>query len=130
MRTGGIQAPRKAENVPTANVATVKGIPDLAAARNALQRCMDYGHFTTEAEWHEAAKLALDYIDEAAETNVELVAALEAAIERMEAVSESLPVHKRHKGVSKAAHVAHLAGHLFQHAKIARAALSKAKGTP
>ena len=54
--------------------------------------------------------------------------ALRAAVERMEHVSELLPVEKRHKGVSQRAHVQHLAGHLYQHAKIARAALLKAEG--
>lgn len=58
----------------------------------------------------------------------ELLAALKSAAERMEAVSESLPVEKRAVGVSQATHVAHLAGHLFQHSKRARAAIAKATG--
>jgi len=59
-----------------------------------------------------------------------LLAALEAAVKRMEAVAESIPVHRRAKGVSQATHVAHMAGHLAQHAKIARAAIAKATGEP
>lgn len=58
----------------------------------------------------------------------ELVAAFEAAVERMETVSQRIGVENRHKGISQRAHVAHMAGHLEQHAKIARAALAKAKG--
>jgi hypothetical protein len=57
-----------------------------------------------------------------------LLAALEAAVERMEAVAEGIPVHNRHSGVSQATHVAHMAGHLAQHAKIARAAIAQARG--
>ena len=56
-----------------------------------------------------------------------LVAALKAAIEDMELVADSLPVEKRHEGVSQATHVNHIAGHLAQHAKIARAALEAAQ---
>ncbi len=67
------------------------------------------------------------YADEPATVETELLAALEAATERMEAVAAGIPVHKRHKGVSPATHVAHMAGHLEQHAKIARAAIRKAK---
>ena len=55
--------------------------------------------------------------------NERLRAALEAAIERMEAVADGIPVNNRANGVSQATHVAHMAGHLAQHAKIARAAL-------
>ncbi|GAG08834.1 unnamed protein product, partial [marine sediment metagenome] len=55
-----------------------------------------------------------------------LAEALEKAVERMEAVAEGIPVHNRAKGVSQAAHVAHMAGHLAQHAKKARAALAAA----
>lgn len=56
----------------------------------------------------------------------DLLKALEAAIERMEAVSAGIPINKRHKGVSPQTHVLHMAGHLAQHAKIARKALAKA----
>lgn len=48
-------------------------------------------------------------------------AAFLAAIERMEAVAEGIPIHKRNRGVSPATHVRHMAGHLEQHAKKARA---------
>lgn len=58
-----------------------------------------------------------------------LAEALEKAVERMEAVAEGIPVHNRAKGVSQAAHVAHMAGHLAQHAKKARAALAAAEVT-
>lgn len=58
----------------------------------------------------------------------ELLEALEAAAERMELVSELLPVHNRAKGVSQSRHVKHLAGHLFQHAKIASRAIATARG--
>jgi len=58
----------------------------------------------------------------------ELLAALVAAAERMEAVAEGIPIHKRHHRVSAATHVAHMAGHLAQHAKLARAAIAKATG--
>ena len=57
----------------------------------------------------------------------ELLAALKKAVERMEAISEHLPVEKRAVGVSQRGHVQHLAGHLFQHAKIARAAIARAE---
>jgi hypothetical protein len=56
----------------------------------------------------------------------ELLRAMEAAVERMEAVAEGILIEKRHKGVSPETHVRHMAGHLAQHAKIARAALEKA----
>jgi hypothetical protein len=55
----------------------------------------------------------------------ELVAALRAAVERMEAVADRIPVHNRAKGISQRAHVQHMAGHLAQHAKIARALLQR-----
>jgi hypothetical protein len=58
--------------------------------------------------------------------HAELLAALEAAVERMEAVAKSIPVCNRAKGVSQRAHVEHTAGHLAQHAKIARAFIAKA----
>ena len=60
--------------------------------------------------------------------NAELVRILEAALERMEAVSERIGVEHRSEGVSQRAHVGHMAAHLGQHAKIARADLAKAKG--
>ena len=44
----------------------------------------------------------------------------------MEAVAEGILIEKRHKGVSPETHVSHMASHLAQHAKIARAALEKA----
>ena len=56
----------------------------------------------------------------------ELLKAMEAAVERMEAVAEGILIEKRHKGVSPETHVSHMASHLAQHAKIARAALEKA----
>ena len=58
----------------------------------------------------------------------ELLAALEAITERAEDVSVKIPVENRSEGVSQAAHVRHMASHLAQHAKIARAAIAKAKG--
>lgn len=58
----------------------------------------------------------------------ELLKAFKAAVERMEAVADRIPVQNRHKGVSQRAHVQHMAGHLEQHAKIARAAIAKAEG--
>ena len=60
--------------------------------------------------------------------NAELVRILEAALERMEAVSERIGVENRSEGVSQRAHVCHMAAHLAQHAKIARADLAKARG--
>lgn len=65
-----------------------------------------------------------------AEENAALLAALEAAAERMEHVSQSVLIDKRHRGVSPATHVRHMAAHLEQHAKRARAAADKAKGGP
>lgn len=59
--------------------------------------------------------------------NERLREALEAAINRMEAVADGIPVVNRASGVSQATHVAHMAGHLAQHAKIARAALTSPK---
>jgi hypothetical protein len=56
----------------------------------------------------------------------DMLAALMAAVERMEAVADGILVEKRQRGVSPAAHVRHMAGHLAQHAKIARAALAQA----
>ena len=52
-----------------------------------------------------------------------LAKALEAAVKCMEAVSVNIPVHLRSEGISQAKHVAFMASHLAQHAKIARAAL-------
>lgn len=69
------------------------------------------------------AKTALAAAPDLLRERDDLRAALEAAVERMEAVAEGIPVHKRHKGVSPATHVAHMAGHLAEHAKIARKAL-------
>lgn len=60
--------------------------------------------------------------------NTELLAALEAITERAEDVSQKIPVENRSEGVSQASHVRHMASHLAQHAKIARAAIEKAKG--
>ena len=57
----------------------------------------------------------------------ELLKAMEAAVERMEAVSDGILIEKRSRGVSAAAHVRHMAGHLEQHAKKARAALNRFK---
>lgn len=67
------------------------------------------------------------YLRHCANVLPELMGAMAAAIERMEAVAQGIPVHNRAVGVSQATHVAHMAGHLAQHAKIARAALSKAE---
>jgi hypothetical protein len=61
------------------------------------------------------------------EENARLRRALEAAVERMEAVSVGIPVENRHEGVSQATHVRHMAGHLAQHAKLARTALEQTK---
>jgi hypothetical protein len=60
--------------------------------------------------------------------NTELLEALEAAVERMEAVAKIIPIAERQRGVSPETHVLHTASHLAQHAKIARAAIAKAKG--
>lgn len=59
----------------------------------------------------------------------ELLAALKAITERAEAVSDGIHVEKRNEGVSQAQHVRHMANHLAQHAKIARAAIAKAEGS-
>jgi hypothetical protein len=56
----------------------------------------------------------------------ETLKAFEAAVERMEAVADGILIEKRSRGVSPATHVRHMAGHLAQHAKIARAAIEKA----
>lgn len=58
----------------------------------------------------------------------ELLEALKNITERAEAVSEGITVDKRNPGVSQATHVAHMASHLAQHAKKARAAIAKAEG--
>lgn len=57
----------------------------------------------------------------------ELLEALEAITERAEAVAAKIHVEKRHKGVSQAVHVRHMASHLEQHAKKAREVINKAK---
>ena len=59
---------------------------------------------------------------------VNLLAAMEAAVERMECVAEHIPVENRPHGVSQATHVRHLAGHLAVHARFAREALAAAGG--
>lgn len=60
-------------------------------------------------------------------SNTEVLKAFAAAVECMERVAEHIPIEKRSRGVSPEMHVRHAAGHLFQHAKIARAALEKAQ---
>jgi hypothetical protein len=75
----------------------------------------------------EAAVWLLDNAHRLSEDNKRLRAALEAAVERMEAVSVGIPVENRHEGVSQATHVRHMAGHLAQHAKLARTALEQTK---
>ncbi len=57
----------------------------------------------------------------------DLLKALKAATELMEAVATGIPVENRHKGISQAKHVRHMAGHLAEHAKLARAAIAKAE---
>jgi hypothetical protein len=57
-----------------------------------------------------------------------LLTAFNAAVERMEDVATLIPVENRTKGISQATHVRHMAAHLEQHAKIARAAIAKATG--
>ena len=57
----------------------------------------------------------------------ELLKAMEAAVERMETVSQSMLIERRSKGVSPVTHVHHAAAHLEQHAKKARAALNSFK---
>ena len=57
--------------------------------------------------------------------NAELREALEAITERAEDVSDRIVVEKRNPGVSQASHVSHMASHLAQHAKKARAILAK-----
>ena len=56
----------------------------------------------------------------------DILKAFEAAVERMEAVADGILIEKRHRGVSPETHVRHMAGHLEQHAKFARAAIEKA----
>ena len=85
---------------------------------HAAQRESDNGLPFRESEAEANARLIASAPD--------LLAALKAAAERMEAVAEGIPVHNRSKGVSQAAHVLHMAGHLAQHAKLARAAIAKA----
>jgi hypothetical protein len=63
-----------------------------------------------------------------AEAAPKLLKAFEAAVERMEAVAAGIPIQNRHKRVSPATHVSHMASHLAQHAKIARAAIANATG--
>jgi hypothetical protein len=55
----------------------------------------------------------------------DLYECLRHCVERMETVAERIPVHNRAKGVSQRTHVAHMAGHLAQHAKKARALLQR-----
>ena len=58
----------------------------------------------------------------------EVLAAFKSAVERMEAVADGILIARRNKGVSPKTHVTHMAGHLAQHAKIARAAIALAEG--
>lgn len=67
-----------------------------------------------------------DFLVRAVNSHSLLVDALKAAVNRMEAVASGIPVENRSPKVSQRAHVAHMAGHLAQHAKIARAALKAA----
>lgn len=55
----------------------------------------------------------------------ELLEALKAAIERMEAVAEIMPIEKRNRGVNPKTHAWHLSGHLAVHAKKARTVIDK-----
>jgi hypothetical protein len=64
------------------------------------------------------------HICAACNSHAALLAAFKAAAERMEAVAEKIPVENRHESISQARHVRHMAGHLAQHAKIARAAIA------
>ena len=64
-------------------------------------------------------------IVKAVNAHEKLVAAFTAAVERMEAVAAGIHVEKRAEGISQAMHVRHMAGHLEQHAKIARSALAE-----
>lgn len=57
-----------------------------------------------------------------------LLKALKAITERAEDVSDKIHVEKRSEGVSQASHVRHMANHLAQHAKIARAVIEKIEG--
>ena len=78
--------------------------------------------------WHDAsdeAESAMRLAVRAVNSHDALVEACEAALGRMEAVASGILVEKRAKGVSQAAHVRHMAGHLEQHAKIFRAAITK-----
>lgn len=88
--------------------------------RSDAQGCADTDDMTA------LQKLATECVSLRARV-AELEAALEAAIERMESVADRIPVVNRANGVSQATHVMHMAGHLAQHAKIARAALKGAK---
>jgi hypothetical protein len=60
----------------------------------------------------------------------DILKAFEAAVERMEAVAAGILIEKRQRGVSPETHVRHMAAHLEQHAKIARAAIEKANNNP
>ncbi len=66
--------------------------------------------------------------DAGADRSAALLAALEAITERAEYVADGITVDKRNKDVSMATHIAHMAGHLAQHAKRARAAIARATG--
>ena len=89
------------------------------------------GHLAT---FDAASRKYLDYtgrqckVEETILPSPELLVAFQAAVKRMEAVATGILVEKRHKGVSQRTHVAHMASHLAQHAKIARAAIAKATG--
>lgn len=59
--------------------------------------------------------------------NKQLLEAMEAAVERMESVADGILIEKRSRRVRPDVHVRHMAGHLEQHAKIARDALNRFK---
>lgn len=84
-------------------------------------------HTPQQQVWNELEAALLER-DRLKAINEELLEALEAATERMEAVANKIPIDCRSKGVSPSRHVAHMAGHLMQHAIRARAAIAKAKG--
>ncbi len=59
--------------------------------------------------------------------NADLLEALRNLAERAEDVSENIDPRKRYEGVTILQHVCHMAAHLAEHAKIARAAIAKAE---
>jgi hypothetical protein len=103
-----------------------EGYSPQALAEALTQAAMELRDFD---KWDKKALGLIDVaMSQLREEKAALLKAFKAAVERMEAVSEGIPVEKRSAGVSQATHVRHMAGHLAQHAKIARAAIARAEG--